>query len=307
MKIGLIDVDGHSNFPNLALMKISAWHKQQNHEVSFCDGLFGGKYDKVYMSKVFTESKHFEQVINCDDIIRGGTGYDLTTDLPAEVELMYPDYSIYNVSSAYGYLTRGCPRGCKFCIVGDKEGLKSVQVAELPNFWNGQKEIILLDPNLLACKTADKLLQDLINSKAWIDFTQGLDIRFMTDARAELLNQMKVKMIHFAWDNYEFKTYELLKKYRSKLNYSIKKLAVYVLTNFTTTHEQDLERVYKLKELKYDPYIMIYDKYNAPENTRKLQRWVNNKILFGAVDRFENVKQDRKLATKEYNKRKVMR
>lgn len=288
MKIGLIDVDSH-RFPNLALMKISAYHKQLNHDVEMYNGLFGGYYDKVYMSKVFTDSKNFEQVINAGEIIKGGTGYDLTTSLPDDIESMYPDYSLYNITSAYGYLTRGCPRGCNFCIVGDKEGLKSIQVAELSNFWKGQKEIILLDPNLLACKSADKLMTDLINSKSWVDFTQGLDIRFMTNARAEMLNAMKIKMIHFAWDNYEMKTYELFKRFRPMLNYGYRYLACYVLTNYNTTHEQDLERVYKLRELKYDPYIMIYDKYNAPQQTRRLQKYVNCKRLFYSCDNFMKV------------------
>jgi len=307
MKIGLIDVDGHSNFPNLALMKISAWHKSQNDDVSFYDGLFGGQYDRVYMAKVFTTTRQYEQVINCSDIIRGGTGYDLTTDLPSEVENIYPDYDLYNVKSAYGFLTRGCPRGCNFCIVGDKEGLKSVQVAELPDFWHGQKEIILLDPNLLACEKSDQLLQDLIGSGAWVDFTQGLDIRLMTDYRAELLNQMKIKMIHFAWDNADDYTYQKLKYFRPLLNYSRRKLGVFILTNFNTTFDQDLERIYKLKELQYDPYVMIYDKNNASLQNLRVQRWTNNKILFQSTEKFEDVKMDRKLAARENKTKKQVR
>jgi hypothetical protein len=289
MKIGLIDVDSH-NFPNLALMKISAYHKQQNHEVSFYNGLFGGKYDRVYMSKVFTESKHYEQVINCGDIIRGGTGYDLTTDLPAEVELMYPDYGLYNTSSAYGYLTRGCPRKCPFCIVGTKEGTTSVQVASLHNFYKDQKEIVLLDPNILACRDADSLLQELVDTGAYIDFQSGLDIRFMTDKRAKLLRDMKAKMFHFAWDNYEFSTYEKLKYFRPLMPWTSRKLCVYVLVNYNTTLEQDLERIYKLRELKYDPYVMIYNKKCADRKIKRMARWVNNRFIFKTCEKFEDYK-----------------
>lgn len=285
-RIGLIDVDSH-HFPNLALMKISAYHKLKGDQVELHFPM--SSYDKVYMSKVFTFTSDFETVIHADEIIRGGTGYDLQNKLPQEIENIYPDYSLYGVKEAYGYLTRGCPRGCHFCIVGEKEGLKSYQVAELQDFWRGQKEIKLLDPNLLACKNSIDLLQQLIDSKAWVDFTQGLDIRLMTDEKANMINQLKIKMIHFAWDNYEFKTYEKLKEYRPKLKFNDRRLRVYVLTNFNTQIEQDLERIYKLKELDYDPYVMVYDKQNAPKNIRKMQRWVNNKFIWhsGTANTFE--------------------
>lgn len=285
MKIGLIDVDGH-NFPNLALIKISAYHKSKGDTADWCNRL--EKYDIVYKSKVFDFTPDDATAIQADEVIQGGTGYGLDNALPVEIENIFPDYSLYpQYKEAYGFLTRGCPRGCEFCIVGKKEGLKSVQVADLGQFWNGQKEIKLLDPNLLACTEWKQLLQQLIDSKAWIDFTQGLDIRLMTDEKASMLNEVKAKMIHFAWDNYEFKTYEQLKRFRPYFKYDFRRLRVYVLTNFNTTHEQDLERVYKLKEIDYDPYVMIYDKYNAPQNTRYLQRWVNNKIIFRSTEKFE--------------------
>lgn len=286
MKIGLLDVDGH-NFPNLALMKISAWHKEQGDSVNWWIGF--EHYDRVYVSKVFTFTEDVDACIQADEIIKGGTGYDLQNKLPDDVEMMFPDYSLYGITdTAYGFLTRGCPRNCPFCIVGEKEGLKSVQVAELWNFWNGQKEIKLLDPNITAFKGCDRLFQDLIDSKAWVDFTQGIDIRFMTEKRAEMLNTMKIKTIHFAWDNYEFSTYDKLKKFRPLLKYDSRKLRVYVLTNFNTTIEQDLERIYKLRELDYDPYVMIYEKWKAPKRIKEMQRWVNNKIIWRTCDRFEN-------------------
>ncbi|WP_068554267.1 radical SAM protein [Thermotalea metallivorans] len=287
MKVGLIDVDGH-NFPNLALMKLSALHKSKGDQVEMFFPM--SSYDRVYMSKVFTFTPDFETVINADEIIRGGTGYDLKNKLPDEAENIYPDYSLYNIKdTAYGYLTRGCPRGCNFCIVGEKEGLKSYQVADLKDFWNGQKEIKLLDPNLLACNDSISLLQQLVDSKAWIDFTQGLDIRLMTDEKVNMINKLKIKMIHFAWDNYEFKTYEKLKEFRAKLNFNNRRLRVYVLTNFNTQIEQDLERIYKLRELDYDPYVMIYDKQKAPKLIKKMQRWVNNKFIWhsGTANTFE--------------------
>ena len=187
---------------------------------------------------------------------------------------------------AYGYLTRGCPRSCKFCIVSQKEG-NTHTVADLDEFWRGQKEIVLMDSNITASKDCERLFRQLIESKALINFEGGLDIRFLTDKGAEQLNQMRTSMIHFAWDSYEFGTYEKLKRFRPMLKQDDRHLRVYVLTNFNTTHEQDLERIYQLKELGYDPFVMIYEKQSAPRRTRQLQRWCNNKFIFRAVERFE--------------------
>ena len=288
MNIGLIDVDSH-NFPNLCLMKISAYHKAKGDNVEWWNGLL--HYDRVYQAKVFddTYSKDNDWVINADEVIKGGTGYGLNSVLPDEIEHIYPDYSLYGIEdTAYGFLTRGCPRHCPFCIVGDKEGLKSHQVAGLDEFWRGQKEIVLLDPNITASRECEKLFDGLIKTKAWIEFNQGIDVRCLTDKGADQLNRMKTKMIHFAWDNYEMKTYEKLKKVRPLLKKDMRKMTVYVLVNFNTTHEQDLERIYKLRELDYSPYVMIYDKPHAPKLTRQMQRWCNNKFIFRSCDNFED-------------------
>ena len=244
------------------------------------------------MSKVFTFTKDFRTCISADEIIRGGTGYGLQDKLPDEIENIYPDYSLYDIKdTAYGYLTRGCPRGCEFCIVGEKEGKRSNKVANLKEFWSGQKEIKLLDPNLLACNESEDLLQQLIDSKAWIDFTQGLDIRLMAEEKARLISQLKIKMLHFAWDNEkdEKVILEKLKQFKKITGIDYRKLGVYVLTNYNTTFEYDLYRVYTLKELGYDPYVMIYEKWKAPRKVRLLQRWVNNKIIFrsGNAETFE--------------------
>lgn len=288
MKIGLVDVDGH-NFPNLALMKLSAWHKAQGDQVEMVFPM--ASYDRVYMSKVFDFTPDFVTCIDAKEIVRGGTGYGLNNKLPKEIETMYPDYALYNIKDiAYGFLTRGCPRGCRFCIVGEKEGLKTYKVANLKDFWNGQKEIKLLDPNLLAYKEHIDLLGQLVESKAWIDVTQGFDIRLTNHKNIELIKKMKVKALHFAWDKEKEEKIiiEKLKQFKKLTGIGYRKLKVYMLTNFDTTFEYDLYRVYKLKELGYDPYVMIYDKYNAPKNIRLLQRWVNNKFIFRVCERFED-------------------
>ena len=285
MRIGFVDVDGH-NFPNLALMKLATYHKQRGDEVEWAFPLL--PYDRVYMAKVFTFTQDDITAYQTDDIVRGGTGYDLQSKLPADVENCYPDYSIYGITdTAYGYLTRGCPRGCPFCIVAEKEGKQSKKVANLENFWRGQKYIKLLDPNLLACPDWKELMQELIDSKAWVDFTQGLDIRLMTAEKTDMIRQCKVKMLHFAWDNPDDElTFEKLKEYRKAFSLPDEKCKVYVLTNFNSTHEQDLERVYRLRDIGYDPFVMVYEKWNAPKETRRLQRWCNNKIIFRAESDF---------------------
>ncbi len=288
MKIGLLAVDSH-NFPNLPLMKVSAWHKQHGDSVEVFNALF--EYDKVYVSKVFDFTPDYPYPIRAKEVVCGGTGYDRTANLLYEVERMYPDYSLYDLkNTAYGFLTRGCPRQCEFCLVSKKEGCQSVKVADLSNFWKGQKEIKLLDPNLLACADKNELLQQLVESKAKIDFTQGLDIRLMTEELAELIMRCKIKMIHFAWD-FEKDSDVItrkLKEFKRQTGIDQRKARVYILTNFNTSFEFDLYRVYELKNLGFDPYIMIYDKQNASRKIRHLQRWVNNKIIFRVCEKFED-------------------
>ena len=141
MDIGLIDVDSH-NFPNLCLMKLAAYHKAQSDRVGWYD--HDRHYDIVYQSRVFdnTYSKDIDFTPNATQVIKGGTGYGLDNRLPDAVEHIMPDYSLYGkTDTAYGFLTRGCPRHCAFCIVGDKEGLRSHKVADLSEFWNGQPNI----------------------------------------------------------------------------------------------------------------------------------------------------------------------
>ena len=275
-------------------MKISAWHKAQGDDVEWWWGF--SEYDKVYMSKVFDETytPDILEPFNAREIVKGGTGYGLGNKLPAEIEHMYPDYSLYpkyTKDTAYGFLTRGCPRHCAFCIVGDKEGLKSQKVADLNEWWRGQKNIKLLDPNITACPNCIELLGQLSDSQAWVDFTQGVDARCLTPQKISALNGVKVKMIHFAWDFMSQSDAVLrgLKMYREiGAVQDERKRRVYVLTNFDTTMEENLYRVYKLRELEYDPYVMVYDKPLAPKEIKRLQRWVNNKFIWRACPKFED-------------------
>jgi hypothetical protein len=308
MKVGLIDVDGH-NYPNIPLMKISAYHKAKGDHVEWYQPLFSGHMDIVYMSKVFSFTPDYEYFIDAEKIVKGGTGYaielingkeqynkDKDIPLPAEIEHIYPDYSIYpeqTKDTAYGFLTRGCPRGCDFCHVAPKEGRCSKKVADLSEFWNGQKHIVLCDPNILACTEWKDLLQQLIDSKAKVNFNQGLDIRLMTNEKAEMLSNIKTESIHFAWDRYEDK--EIIepkfKMFRGKSKVHPHNLQVYVLCgdHEKRVRKEDLYRIYWLRENGYAPYVMVYDKEHLPpkHELRRLQRWVNMRAVFWKVPTFE--------------------
>lgn len=306
MRVGLIDVDGH-NFPNLALMRISAYHKARGDLVEWWWSDFV-HYDIVYMSKIFSDeySKDVPEPMNADQIIKGGTGYCIHLEngkevfdksknhsLPPEIERMFPDYSLYpQYNFAVSMTSRGCPNGCGFCHVSAKEGRCSVKTADVSDFWNGQKEIRVLDPNLTACPDKRDLMRQYRETGAKIDFTQGLDIRLLDEDDVADINAMHLRNVHFAWDN---PRQDLKEKFRwyaqvGKKNRHGRYGTVYCLTNFNSTMEENLHRVYTLRELGYDPYVMIYNKPNAPAEVKRLQRWVNNKIIFRATKKFEEFK-----------------
>lgn len=304
MRVGLIDVDGH-NFPNLALMRISAYHKAYGDTVEWWWGM--EHYDVVYMSKVFSAeyTPDIPDPLNADRIVRGGTGYcislgedgkehfdkTLNKALPPEVEKMFPDYSIYpTYDFAVAMTSRGCPRGCAFCHVAAKEGRCAVKAADVSEFWNGQKHIEVLDPNITACKDKRDLFRQYRETKAEIVFNQGLDIRLLNGYDIEDINHMRVKDIHFAWDNPrddlkdKFAEYAKGAKRKPHGHYGM----VYVLTGFNSTMEENLYRIYTLRDLGYDPYVMVYDKPHAPTDVIQLQRWCNNKLIFRSTERFED-------------------
>lgn len=314
--IGLIDVDGH-HFPNIALMKISAYYKSIGEEVEWWDA-DRKHYDIVLMSKVFSDQYSSDKPtpVNADLVIRGGSGYaiwlegdkevyhtDYDPPLDSRIENVYPDYSIYpeltgygqplKKQTAYGFLTRGCPRGCNFCHVAAKEGQRTIKVADLSQFWRGQGNICLSDPNILACTEWENLFSQLIASGAKVEFNQGLDARLITPEKAELLARMNIKTPHFAMDTMEqmstvargLKLYrDACKRIKGRWNW--RDCKVFCLTNFNTTHEQDMMRIKAIQDCECQPYVMIYNKPSAPRITRRLQRWTNSTIAYGATHDF---------------------
>lgn len=326
MRVGLIDVDGH-NFPNLPLMKLSAWHKSQGDSVEWYEPLFhsiGEPLDKVYMSKVFSDeyTEDYQYCVNAKEVIKGGTGYCISVvdekevfdesknfNLSYEVEHIYPDYELYpqyTKNTAYGFLTRGCCNNCGFCIVSQKEGLCSRKVADLSEFWRGQKNIKLLDPNLLACKDHMELLQQLVDSGAKVDFTQGLDARFINERNADLLSKINISMLHFAFDfmKNEERIIEGLKIAKNKLQISDRNVSVYMLTNYDTTIGQDLYRITKIREVGFMPDVRIYRKESLPKRhiLRDLQRWCNNRFLYRSCEFLDYVPRNDGRTIKEIYK-----
>lgn len=308
MRIGIIDVDGH-NFPSLPLMKLSAYHKKKGDSVEWYQPLFHGfqePFDVVYVSKVFSDeyTKDYPYFINSKKVIKGGTGYFINVidgvevfdkekhfDLPNEIEHIYPDYSLYQKqtkNTAYGFLTRGCCNDCSFCIVSKKEGRCSRKVADLSEWWDGQKNIVLLDPNILASKDHMELLGQLADSGAKVDFSQGVDARFVNEENLELIKRINVSMIHFAFDFMKFEKQIVngLGLARRKLSISERNTIVYILTNYDTTIKEDLKRVEMVRNLGFTPDVRIYRKESLPKPhvLRDLQRWCNNRFIFRSCE-----------------------
>lgn len=275
MKIGLFGPD--AKYHNLALMKLSAYHKRKSDQVEFYKPLWHYTYDKVYCSKIFQKA-HEEDVYIKTDMICGGSGFEYLTLLPEYIEHIRPDYELYDLPYSLGFTTRGCIRNCGFCIVREKEG-KIKEHAEVEEFLNPKSNVImLLDNNFLALPSHIKKLQLFIKKKWIIDFNQGLDIRLINEENARLLNELQhYKQIHFAWDTMDYE-----KEFKEGLNILFKvgikpyRIMVFILCGYDTTFEEDLYRFYELSDLGVDPFVMTYG--NVDRKIREFARWVNKRL-----------------------------
>lgn len=280
MNIGLVDVD--SKISNLALMKLSAYHKSKGHTVKFFDPMFD-KPDLIYASKVFDFTPDYQYFPKDVPVYKGGTGYSLDVVLPAEIESQFPDYSLYSCDYAIGFTTRGCIRNCPFCLVPKKEG-KIRAIGDIYDFWRGQEYLMLLDNNLTALpEQFERICKQLIKEKIKVDFSQGLDIRLITPEMAQLLSKVRLwKQIHFAFDS--IKIEEQVRRGIEILTSNgvpPHKLMFYVLIGYDSTPEEDLHRVEVLRGLGVDSFVMPYNK-NDPYQ-RRFARWVNHKAIFKSV------------------------
>ena len=284
MKVLLIDGDRMLNhrhlFPNLALMKLSAWHKANSDEILPVNFLLQSNIDRAYLSMVFPCERIWSLVLT--DIYRyGGSGFDNWEWLPEEIEHTCPDYSLYDCNYAMGFTSRGCPRSCAFCIVPKKEG-KWRATASIYEFWRGQERLRLLDNNLTANENhCVDVLGQILKEGIQVDFSQGLDIRFLTSRVASLLAQVRLwKQIHFAWDQIgdESKVRKGIALLEQAMPLS--RVMFYVLIGFDSSPEEDLYRVETLQGLGVDPFVMPYRK---TQYTQRFARWVNHKAIFKTV------------------------
>jgi hypothetical protein len=278
--IGLCQVDG--KYPNLALMKLSAWYKARGEAVTRLPLQFND-CRKVYLAKVFQFSVH--RYTWSSEVVRGGTGWpdwkDLD-DLPAGAEHMYPDYDEFNCKYAMGYLSRGCIRKCGFCFVPEKEG-RIRHHSDLPEWWHGQKFIRLLDANVTGAMAFNWYIDQLARSGAYVDFSQGVDARLIDEQHAEKLSHVKLwGLLHTAWDNPRDEA-AVLTGIRHLIKYfePTHKISVFVLVGYDTDPDEDLMRVEKLRELRVNPFVMPFNKLDPYQ--RHFARWVNDKAIFKSV------------------------
>lgn len=285
MRVGLIDVDGHGNFPNLALMRLSAWHKNQGDVVEWWNGFC--HYDRVYMSKVFTFTPDIETVIDADEIVRGGTGYKDYGSLPPEIEATPPDYSIYpGVDYAIGFLTRGCIRNCPWCIVPKKEGrIRPAATWEEIKRPDSSK-IIFMDNNVLASDHGLRQIEDMGGKKVWVDFNQGLDARLVTPETAKLLAGLRwIRFVRLSCDTMEMiPVIERAVEYMKEAGIAKSRFWAYMLVQDVEEAER---RAVALDKMGVTPFAQPYRDYDGGEPTeeqRHFANWVNKKSVFHSCE-----------------------
>lgn len=274
MRIGLHSPD-KTDFPNLALMKLSAWHKAKGHKVSLYG--FGG-YDLVYSSKVFTWSKN---ICLPEGTIKGGMGYGLNGWLDEEIEHTMPDYSLYGLNYSVGFLTRGCPRKCDFCFVPEKEGDIRPH-ADIEEFL-AHDTVMLLDNNILAHQHGIEQLEKIAKLGVKIDINQGVDARLIDDGIAKLFSKIKwVSPVRLACDHksqmkHVHKAVELM-RWRN-----VKPMAYSCYTLVKDDIQDAIDRIKFLKGIYVDPYAMSYIGPNGEKPSQEsldLERYVNHKATF---------------------------
>ena len=293
MKVGLIDID--SKIPNLALMKISAHHKQKGHTCHLTGPLYADQYDKVFASKVFDFSP---MPILPDGTQVGGSGHSLEIRLDEQIEHIMPDYLLYpKMAYSLGFTTRGCFRKCPFCIVPQKEGKPSVN-ADIYEFWHpDHREIVLLDNNIFAFEEHfEKVCEQILTEGLKVDFNQGLDIRLLDDTKTKILKGLHPrKQWRFAFDGLAYEKAfrrgaELLLKHKV----SRSQICVYVLAGYDESIEDTIKRIdIVYNEYGFDPFVMLYQDNPDYKFLKKwgrnfkeyknLARWVNHKAIFKSV------------------------
>jgi len=295
MKVRLINVDNF-NFPNLALMAISAYHKCLGDEVDWLNQ--NDTPDLCYASKVFNYTSDFTNWPDCR-IIKGGTGYDLHSKLPIEINEKLLDYDLYGIDYGIGFLTRGCIRRCEHCIVPEKEGNIRINADIGELIKSGARDVVLLDNNILAVKDyAIEQFKKITNLNLRVDFNQGLDARLIDDEIAYYMGKIKfIEYPRLACDSSEMKVpLEKAVRIMRKHNVTRKRYFCYALIKEL---EEGLDRVRFLKSLNLDVFAQPYrdlnnPDYEPPKILRGFARWVNHKAIFKSVT-WEQYKERKRL------------
>lgn len=289
IQIGIFDVD--STIPNLALMKISAYHKERGDSViPFLPVMNLDSFDKIYASTIFDDEDSDRRFLNLDRMEIGGSGWDLKKNLPPEIERLRPDYSFYDYPHSIGFTMRGCRFTCKFCVVPEKEGRpKSNNTIE--EIWTQRDSdfIVLLDNDFFGNPEWKERITEICRLGLKVNFSQGLNIRIITDEQCKALASVQFrtirnnkKRVHFAWDRFGDEKridagIERVKAAGIKPHHMV----FYVLIGFDSTPEQDYYRVMKLRNLGMHPYVMPYNKKDLYQ--KRFARWVNMKAIFKSV------------------------
>lgn len=272
-KIGLYNLE--PKYVNTALMQISTYHKNRGDVVAFYNPLF--EYDLVYVSSIFDYSPrsyvrpHF---------IKGGTGFDLTTKLPKEIEKSDYDWSLYpQCDHSILWFSRGCVRSCPFCVVPEKEGL--IQPVDHKNLNPNGKYIKINDNNFFANPMWEEAIDKIISFNQKVSFQCGIDVRTLNKEKITALKKVRFHgQLYIAWDNPR----ENLTPQIKNLIKQIKawRIMCYVLVGYWSSEREDLTRIQKLRKLGVDPYVMPYDRKS--QYTKRLARWCNNKAICESVE-----------------------
>jgi hypothetical protein len=240
------------------------------HKVVWDFPLYASKAKKIFVSCIFKENRKHAEEYEMYGADIGGSGYDLKSKLPPEIEAIKPRINL-------GYTMRGCIRNCEFCVVPEKEG-KARPVGDLLDLWDKQsKNITLYDNNILALPEHFELVcKQAREKKITIEFNQGLDHRLLTDDVCKTIKQTRMKYVRFAYDKPEMvktadRAFDLL------ASNSIKNTIWYVLTGHETTLEDDLKRLNHIRDRGHLAFVQRYEKHKwlVP-----VSRWANTRGRF---------------------------